>query len=109
MTKAWPSFDELKTLAEQSPEALEDFRSRQIEALIAQAPAQTQRRLRGLQFQINCQLQKHKTPMASCIAISKMMHESLLRLNSALNGGADAKQTLDTQRDNILPFPGQCT
>ena len=103
MSKDWPSFDELKALAEQSPEALEAFRTAQVEALIAEAPEPTQRRLRGLQFQIDCQMRRHKTPLGSCIAISQMMHESLLKLNSVLNGQPPAH----TQHsNNIVPFPG---
>ncbi len=107
--KEWPSFDELKRLAEQSPERLEAFRTREIEALIARAPEHLKRRLRGLQFQVNCQRQLHKSPLGSCIAISKMMHESLLKLQAVLSGTHTQSQ-YDTygevRPNNVIPFVG---
>ena len=48
-----PSFDELKKLAQSDPEQLEKLRTELIEDTISSAPAQHQRRLRGLQFQVD--------------------------------------------------------
>lgn len=102
--KEWPSFDEMKHMAETSPERLEAFRVNEIEALIAQAPEEFRRRLHGLQFQVNCQRRLHKSPMGSCVAISRMMHESLLRLQSVLHGRQVAAE--DTYSNNVVPFAG---
>lgn len=74
------TFDELKHLAEKHPEKLEEYRQQWIEQTIDEASSSHQRRLRGLQFQIDMQRRKSKTPMASCIQISKMMHDSLANL-----------------------------
>lgn len=106
MSRNWPSFDELKNLAERSPEKLEEFRMREVEALINQAPERIKQRLRGLQFQVNCQLKLHKTPMGSCIAISKMMHDSLHKLNAVLNGGSQQDRFAEKERNNVIPFVG---
>lgn len=95
----WPSFDELKRWAEHSPERLEAFRSQEIEAIISSAPEHLQRRLRGLQFQVNCQRQLHKSPMGSCIAISKMMHQSLNRLQEALSDLREIKGLRELRKD----------
>lgn len=85
MQNEWPDFDELLKLARNAPEKLEAFRLKEIEKLITNAPKEIQQRLKGLQFQVDCQRRLQKTPMASCIAISGMMHDSLSKLNTALN------------------------
>jgi len=106
----WPSFDQLSKMAETHPEALEQFRQREVESLIAKAPADIQRRLRGLQFQIDCQRRVHPNPIGACIAISKMMHESVLRLHHALSGIPKNKTTAalsNTARPSgqVIAFP----
>jgi len=107
MKQSWPSFEELKRLAEQAPDQLEEFRKREVAALIAKAPEHSRRRLRGIQFQIDCQRSLHKTPIGSCIAISKMMQESLTRLNSALNRhSSEHKPSHSNTFDNVVPFAG---
>ena len=49
----FPSFEELLELAKNNPESLERLRQRLIDQTIRQAPLNDQRRLRGLQFQID--------------------------------------------------------
>jgi len=75
-----PGFDELKKLAEQDPERLETLRQQWVEETISDAPEQFQRRLRGLQFQIDMEREKAKNPVSACIRVSKMMHDSLAKL-----------------------------
>lgn len=104
--KNWPSFDELKKMAEHSPEQLEEFRQQEIESLISNAPKDIRRRLRGIQFQINCQRQIHKTPLGACLAISRMMRDSLVELNSALNHDVSTQSYTESRQDNIVPFAG---
>lgn len=107
MYKDWPSFDELKRLAEQSPEKLEELRENKVRALIEQAPEAYRRRLRGLQFQVECQRRLHSSPMGSCIAISKMMHESLARLNEVLQGRSQPATLTDSDSGGkVIPFAG---
>ncbi|MBX2858599.1 MAG: DUF3135 domain-containing protein [Cellvibrionaceae bacterium] len=109
-TSNWPSFDELKKIAEEDPEALERFRQQQVNAIIESAPEHTQRRLRGIQFQVNCRRRLHKSALGSCISISKMMQESVQQLNEALNGSPIEKQvkrdaTPLAKTGRILSFP----
>jgi len=85
MQQELPDFDTLKQLAEHNPEALEILRQQHIDALIESAPENTQHRLRGLQFQIDAQRRIHPTPMAACIKLSQMMHESFSDLRYLLN------------------------
>lgn len=75
------SFDDWHALAEHDPENFEATRRQCIDEFISRAPEAQQRRLRGLQWQID-QVRKLATnPMASCLAISNMMWDSLHRLN----------------------------
>ncbi|WP_075185616.1 DUF3135 domain-containing protein [Teredinibacter haidensis] len=109
--KNWPDINQLLRMAKDSPEELETFRLRQIEALITATPKDMQRRLRGLQFQIDCQRKLHKSSMGACIAISRMMHESVNQLSYYLNGKNSALKPdqpnflEEDETGKILPFP----
>ncbi|GAB1256537.1 DUF3135 domain-containing protein [Aurantivibrio plasticivorans] len=84
-----PDFDTLKNLAAEDPDALEALRQQHVDALISSAPAEHQRRLRGLQFQIDAQRQIHSQPMSACIKISQMMYESFTEMRYLLNEMTD--------------------
>ena len=114
MFKHWPNFDELMKLANEKPELLEAFRQQKINEIIENAPVDMRQRLRGLQFQIDCQRRIHKTPLASCLTISKMMCESLNKLNDVLNGHKHSigKKPINNEADvpvkncaAVLTFP----
>ena len=81
-----PDPDELHRLAEQQPEALEALRQHMVQQLIDQSPQRLKHRLQGLQFRIDMERQRCKTPMAACLKLSGMMHDSLGDLQSALIG-----------------------
>lgn len=85
MQQELPDFDTLKQMAEENPEGLEALRKRHVDALINNAPQAMQRRLRGLQFQIDAQREIHSTPMAACIKLSQMMYDSFSELRYLLN------------------------
>lgn len=80
-----PDFDTLKEIAEKDPEALECYRQHLISSAIMDAPTDSRARLRGLQFQIDCQRRLQSTPLAACIKISGMMHDSFYQLTGLLN------------------------
>ena len=105
MHEEWPEFNQLLEIAKKDPEALEKYRRENIEKIIASAPVETQRRLRGLQFQIDCKRRIHRTPLASCIEISSMMMDSLSKLNHALNGTAHAPTQKTKFSGSVVPFP----
>lgn len=83
--KELPSFEDMVKMAQDDPEALEALRQEMCEAVIESVPEDSQRKLRGLQFKIDMERRRAKTPMASCIRISQMMHESFGELRDALN------------------------
>ena len=85
MKSQLPEFDELMKLAQENPEQFEELRQQMCDELIQSAPSEHRRRLRGLQFQIDMERRRAKTPMAACMKISSMMHDSFAELRDALN------------------------
>lgn len=106
MTKPLPSFEWLRDLAEKDPEALERLRQQYIDETISEAPEHMRHRLKGLQFQIDGQRRLAKSPMASCIAISKMMHDSLHQLKGYIDGLEEGDEQLATAAEpaTVLAF-----
>lgn len=108
-------FDEWSRLAKTDPAAFEARRLALIETYLHRLPPLGQRRLRGLQFRIDMERRRARTPMAACLRLSSMMWESLLGrrgLKTALDtllgytapGSAAARQRLAGPGARILPF-----
>ena len=103
-------FEEWKALARNDPASFEAKRRQCIEALIDSAPEEKRRRLRGLQWQIDQTRSLARTPMASCIAISNMMWDSLYLLNQHQRELAHATSVKQSARPaastaaTVLPF-----
>lgn len=80
-----PEFDTLVKMAQESPDELEALREEMVESVISSARQDFQRRLRGLQFQIDMTRAKSKTPLAACIRITELMYDSFHDLHTRLN------------------------
>lgn len=80
-----PDFDTLRHWALAEPQRLDALLHQQIETLIAQVGPEQQRRLRGLQFRIDCQRRLARNNMDSCIRIANMMHESVNTMRQHFN------------------------
>jgi DNA-directed RNA polymerase len=100
-----PSFDELMKLAQQDPDKLESLRQSWVEDAIEGAPEMFQRRLRGLQFQIDMEREKASNPASSCVKISQMMHEGLANLHEAINQKTVSQKGHQPPIANIIQFP----
>lgn len=85
MNDILPEVDDLIRLAKDDPEALEQLRSKLCRQLIENAPEKYQRRLNGLQFQIDMERRRSKNELHCCIKISEMMLESYQNLQKALS------------------------
>jgi hypothetical protein len=72
------NFDEWASLAQTDPAAFEERRSCLIEDHIQNSPYHLQRRLRGLQFRVDMERRRARTPMGACVRISSMMWDALL-------------------------------
>jgi hypothetical protein len=86
-------FDNLSRLAKEDPESFEATRQVVIEDLIESFPMETRERMRRLQWRIDQERRLAKSPMGSCIRLSRMMWRQLLgdgglrdRLNDFANG-----------------------
>jgi hypothetical protein len=75
--KSHVDFDEMLALAKSDPASFESRREEYIESFLTSIPAEKRRRLRGLQWRIDQTRQLARSHMASCIAISNMMWDSL--------------------------------
>lgn len=110
MSITLPDFDVLQEMAEQDPEGLERLRIELCDQLIQSAPAKYRRRLRGLQFRVDMERRRAGNPMAACIAISAMMHDSFDQLRQALNEAAGNTTSVGGSRQDalteakVLPF-----
>ena len=71
-------FDAWSAMARNDPEAFESMRLAAIEAAIASAPAAKRERLRRLQWRIDQERRRARTPLAACMRISRMMWRSVL-------------------------------
>lgn len=98
-----PGFDTLRYLAEHDPDRLELLRNALTEMLIARSPAESRHRLRGLQFQINARVKLASNPIAACLAVSSMMHDTLSQLQRTLVDGPD-ELIAQQESARIIPF-----
>ena len=74
-------FDEWMNLAKSDPEKFEIRRREHIESFFNNVPEERKPRLMSLQWRIDQTRKLSHSPMASCIAISNMMWDSVCRLN----------------------------
>lgn len=99
---------EWRALAESDPQEFERRRLALIEELIASAPPDIQRRLRGTQFRVDMERGRASNPLSATLRISKLMWESFSDLREQLNhlvAGADAPEEVQKAPSaDILPF-----
>jgi hypothetical protein len=98
-----PSFDDLMSLYINEPARFDRLRERIIEDEIASARLKDQRRLRGIQFQIECIRTTSKTPLASCLKIQQLMHSSSRELISLLRFHSDPTYGQVERRSELYP------
>jgi Protein of unknown function (DUF3135) len=79
-------FDEWAELYRTDTAAFEARRQEEIERLIDSLSEPARARLKGLQFRIDMERRRAKTPLGGCIRISAMMWESFAELRDVLNG-----------------------
>ena len=100
-----PDFDTLLAMHRDNPESLEELRRRLTCKILRQAPDSTRRRLEGLQFRIDMELQRASNPTARCIRLSDMMHDSFARLNHCLQHPFDEVNARQSRpKADILPL-----
>lgn len=104
-TPKLPDFEKLRALADRDPEAFEQERRVLIESALARVPERHRQRMRGLQWRIDQERRRCKTPMAACISLSRMMWDSVVGNQGLLdvlhNGRRGASAT---PRAKVLPL-----
>jgi hypothetical protein len=78
-------FDEWTRLARENPDEFERRRSAAIEAVIARASPELAPRLRGLQFRLDVERLKARTPLGAAVRMQALMWEQFEQLRTALN------------------------
>jgi len=105
-------FSEWSDLAAKDPKAFEKRREQTIEAAIQSMPGAKQQRIRALQWRIDQERKRSKSPMAACIRLSDMMWENLIGENGLLDNlryvdHAKTRPSAQKTSANILEFPQQ--
>ncbi|MBR9805149.1 DUF3135 domain-containing protein [bacterium] len=116
-----PDFDTLSQMAKDDPQGLEELRKTLCNRVIDQAPEAAKPRLRGLMFQLDARRQLAKSNLGACQEISKMMHDSLNRMQNLLldlraiqreamqYDFSQEQKTRFRPRADILPFKAKST
>lgn len=105
------NFDEWAELADKDPGVFEKKRQLLLDEFLSQFPEKRQRRLRGLQFQIDMERRRAKSPLAACIRISDMMWDSVEGENGLLHNFNLLRTDPGTRKPqasinaDIIPFP----
>lgn len=100
----------LARLARDDPPAFERMRSKLIADFIDSAPEECRRRLRGLQFRVDCLRRIAHTPLAALVKIQALMWESFLEMERELQRfvqclHGDAVSSQATQRPETDSSP----
>lgn len=103
-----PSVEELSRMAVEEPEKLEALQLAMNNQLIESAPEHLRLRMEGLLWKITAERRRHTNPLARCMAVSKLMMESLVELNVILNGAPNnSRVPEETETAKILEFPSR--
>jgi len=101
-------FEHWATLASSDPQKFEELRKNKISDVINEASGQRQKRLLGLQWQIDAVRDQHKeSSVAACLAISELMWETFQQLADVLQSQAESGLTapIPEVQANIIAFP----
>ena len=85
MNRKLPGFDVLVDMARNQPHQLEELRQSLTKEVIDSASTEQQkRRLKGIQFQVEMERQRARTPLQATIRISEMMCQSMAELHKSM-------------------------
>lgn len=82
-------FDYWKNLAKDDPELFETKRREAVDGMINAAPTRSQQRLRGLQWRVDMERRKAKSPIDSCTRVYSMMWDSVYAKGGMLEALGD--------------------
>jgi hypothetical protein len=106
MKSKLPAFDVLVDMARNDPQRLESLRTVLTDEVIEGATSQRQRRrLQGLQFRVDVERQRARSPISACIKISEMMCHSLAELHKSMVTPFVDERSTNRQNATMLSFP----
>ena len=108
MTHKLPAFDVLVDMARNDPQRLEKLRRKLTQNVIAGATTEQKRkRLEGLQFRVDLERRRARSPLAATIKISEMMCHSLADLHRSMVTPlvATEPEAVPTASAKVLAFP----
>ncbi|MEM7100397.1 MAG: DUF3135 domain-containing protein [Pseudomonadota bacterium] len=112
MKRKLPAFDVLVDMARNDPERLEALRAKLTQDIIDNAHSEQQKkRLAGLQFQVDMERERSRTPLQATIRISEMMCHSLADLHKSMvtpladeRGKKSNKDKVDADKAKMTRF-----
>lgn len=107
MNQKLPAFDVLVDMARNDPQRLENLRRELTEGVIAGAATEQQRkRLEGLQFRVEFERQRARSPLAATIKLSEMMAQSLAKLHRSMVTPLENDESdVSKNQAQVLEFP----
>lgn len=100
-----PCYEILAQLARDDPAAYEKWRREVIEHFIESTPAHLQRRLRGIQFRVECLRRGSRSALGATVKIYSLMWNSFIVLNDEWQelvqgsaSSADGRKSLPSRR-----------
>jgi len=108
MGQKLPAFDVLVDMARNDPQRLETLRKKLTSSVIASAATEQKRkRLEGLQFRVDLERRRARSPLAATIKISEMMCHALADLHrSMVTPLVAGEEEIIAPRAKVLEFPG---
>jgi hypothetical protein len=102
-----PAFDVLVDMARNDPQRLEQLRLELTSRVIdSAATEQKRKRLEGLQFRVDLERRRARSPLSATIKISEMMCHSLAELHRSMVTPLVADDSTPApQRADVLSFP----
>jgi hypothetical protein len=98
-------FNEWSELARNDPQAFEARYRALIEDTISRAPVEVQPRLRCLQWRVDMERRKHKSPLGACLSIYRMMWDSVYGERGLLDAlNSLSRQEFDLKPAKVLAF-----
>jgi Protein of unknown function (DUF3135) len=105
-----PAFEVLAELGRRDPAALQALGRLLTDDVIKHAPRPaSRRRLEGLKFRIEMERRRAPDPLAACVRLSQLMHQSLSELHTVLNEPNGYRRVPTTTAANVLGFPQPST
>lgn len=79
-------FNTLSKLAQESPEAFEEYRDATLQAYFQSLPEDQRRKAEQLQWKVDGKLRCYKNSVSRMNKIAELMFDSVYELNAVLNG-----------------------